>query len=121
MECKKYKISKWNLIVFILLSHITCACSKNSQTPPEDNEISMTEIRYDVSSDLFSNPERGFYRHLNEPIGQLNESDIKEVLDDHISLILRVYYLDDFRDKSLSPDILEKLNTEFDIDRKSVV
>lgn len=119
MECKKYKISKWNLIVFILLSHITCACSKNSQTPPEDNEISMTEIRYDVSSDLFSNPERGFYRHLNEPIGQLNESDIKEVLDDHISLILRVYYLDDFRDKSLSPDILEKLSTEFDIIRKA--
>jgi len=123
MECKK--INKWLkctiLIGVCLISHSACASNNESDPENEVVQIEMKEKSYIVSQDIFPNPERGFYRHLGQPIGELNEQELKAILATNISLILRVYYLEDFREKALSREVLDNLEKEFNVIRNAGV
>lgn len=123
MECKKYKKQAACLLLtgFLLFAHIACASSNDEKIGNNENEMKLQEVTYRVSSELFPNPERGFYRHLGQSIGEISESEMRGFLDTNISLILRVYYLDEFRDKALTQELLDRFETEFNTIRRAGV
>lgn len=121
MECSKTnKAVKSFLFTGILL---TChmACSGNTEKGTDSDRVEMEEITYTVSPELFPNPERGFYRHIGQPMGGIDEQELKALPEANISLILRVYYLDDFRNRPLTQEIINKLESEFNTIRKAGV
>ncbi|MDR0748250.1 MAG: DUF4832 domain-containing protein [Tannerellaceae bacterium] len=119
MECKKINKLTGTLLCMgvLLISYLSCSSNKEKDM----DQIGMQEINYSISFDLFPNPERGFYRHLSQPAGLLSESDLKGLLDTNISLVLRVYYLNDFRYEALPQELIDKLEADFNMIRNAGV
>ncbi len=125
MECNKRHNPLYNMPLFLLLlvCFMACGCNKNEagEIPDEENSIEMKAVEYAVTFDLFPNPERGFYKHVGNPIGELSLTDLKNYRESNISLILRVYYFDEFRHAPLSQEILDKLDKECNTIREAGV
>ena len=88
------KIWRILLIPVCLCCCITCAKSKASQTTD-----TIKEIKYESSDDIFPNPERGFIHNLaihseGEP---LNPDMLSSLKDENVSMIMRLYYLENFK------------------------
>ncbi|KAA6339475.1 hypothetical protein EZS27_012579, partial [termite gut metagenome] len=69
------------------------------------------------------NPERGFYKYTESHLGSsptmLQESTLKGYRTHNITLIYRIYYLKSFRDKVLSQEALDQIDTDMITLRKS--
>lgn len=105
----------------IMLFLYSCVCKEsNSSIMPVD---SFQSVNYELSDDLFPNPERGFYKQYtaygNTPCLTLDE--LKHLHGMNISLILRLYYLKDYRDKELSNEMLNFIQEDMNIIRTSGV
>jgi len=78
---------------------------------------SQTTVTYTSSTATISNPERGFYKHEETfPSGYdaLNQSSmITNRTNDHITLILRLFYLDDFVNSPISSTYLTNMQSDF--------
>lgn len=89
-----------NLILFLLLS-----VAAYSQT-----------VTYNESNAVISNPERGFYQHYethSTGYSLLNQNSIVALrTNQNITLILRVYYLEDFRNSPISQAYLNNIQTD---------
>ena len=73
---------------------------------------------YTPTDDVFPNPERGFY-HQEETDSNdylsLNEGSLRGYRENEdISLILRLFYMDDFVTDDISQTYLDNMQTDFD-------
>jgi len=118
-----------NLISFVaILFLLSCisACGGSSEELNQDGSdgdtslpsIEMSKVIYTKSSDKFPNPERGFYKH-EEGSNPLSLTTLKGYRNDNISLILRMFYLSDFKDKKISDEYLQFINTDLSTIRKA--
>jgi hypothetical protein len=91
------------------------------------------KISYTESSQDFTNPERGFYIPLETKASRFTPLDENRLMDYRltpqkqrratyavrVSIIMRSYELDTFKNKSLSPEFLADIQKDFDIIRKA--
>jgi hypothetical protein len=82
-----------------------------------------TTVSYVPSLDNFANPERGFYHHTEThstgytPLNLTTLQGYRQ--NENISLILRLFYLDDFITTPISQTYLDSMDADFDILRQS--
>jgi len=98
----------WYCICFSVLSTVTGLYAGESE---------FVEVTYYPSDEIFVNPERGFYSWREGRVNTtpLGISDLRSIRNNlgH-SLIIRLYYLPEFRDKDLSQSMLDLMQTDFD-------
>lgn len=91
------------LTLFLLVTIIS-----NSQT---------TQISYQPSNDIIANPDRGMYYHTStnsSGYSLLNQTTLtNKRLNDKITLILRVFYLEDFKTSAISQSYLDNMQIDF--------
>lgn len=82
-----------------------------------------TNVTYTASSENFSNPERGLYKHTethSTGYSSLSQSTLTSYrTSQNISLILRVFYLENFRNSAISQDYLNKVQADFNTIRNA--
>lgn len=82
-----------------------------------------TNVTYTASSDYFSNPERGLYHHTethSTGYSSLSQSTLTNYRNnENITLILRVFYLENFRSSPISQDYLTKVQADFNAIRNA--
>ncbi len=80
----------------------------------------LAKVSYELDDQFILNPERGFYRQFTaRSEGRpLSLSDIEELRDQNMSLLLRMYYLDTFRDRGLSDQQLQLVEADLHMIRR---
>lgn len=79
---------------------------------------------YTEDNSNFANPERGFYHHTevrSSSYSFLDENELASYKGEGVSLILRVFYLDNFRDAPLTQTLLDNIRQDFNTARKAGV
>jgi hypothetical protein len=73
-----------------------------------------SEINYENSLEIFSNPERGFFPQLavNSERPGLDVERLKAFRKEHMTMILRIFYLEKFKDKPLSEAQLSLIRSD---------
>src|SRR5690349_17974666 len=110
MRTRENYILSFLLIAFVVIY----SCSKHSgggTGNTDDNSIT-----YDISAEIFPNPERGFIHTYDvHSVGTgLNLAQLKLLRGENISLILRVFYLEDFKTQALSANELSLIQSDID-------
>ena len=76
-----------------------------------------TSVTFTESSENFSNPERGFYRHRetnSTSYSPLSQSSLVTLRNsENITLILRLFYIGDFLNSPISQSYLDNMTTDF--------
>ena len=111
---KKDRRFSWlvkNVLGFVLLVNLAFACSKKTK---EDDKPIEPAVKYEVSSEIFPNTERGFAKTLNVQSGgaPLNLVQLKTLRNQNISLIVRVFYFNAYKDKPLDAAQLSLIQTD---------
>ncbi|RZJ30693.1 MAG: DUF4832 domain-containing protein, partial [Flavobacterium sp.] len=94
--------------LFTLTMGLLLCYSGSSQT---------TAVTYTPSSASIANPERGFYRHTEtfassyEPLSQSSLTNYR--VNNNYTLILRVFYLDNFVSSKISASFLNSMKSDF--------
>ncbi|MCB0497081.1 MAG: DUF4832 domain-containing protein [Cyclobacteriaceae bacterium] len=86
--------------------------------------IAQTTINYDPDLSNIPNPERGFYHHTETHSNNytfLNSETLASYRNDGITLILRVFYLEAFKEGAISNTYLENMQKDFLEARKAGV
>ncbi|ESU24885.1 hypothetical protein FEDK69T_04390 [Flavobacterium enshiense DK69] len=82
-----------------------------------------TNVTYTGSSENFANPERGFYHHTgthSTGYSSLSQSTLTNYRNNEkITLILRLFYLENFRNGPISQDYLTKMQADFNAIRNA--
>lgn len=83
--------------------------------------LSQTNVNYLESSDIFFNPERGLYNQLDTYNAQspLTLSTLNYYKSQGKSLIHRMYYLTNYRNKSLDSLMLNFIKSDFNVIRQA--
>lgn len=112
-------------IVVLLFSFFNLSCqsgdtkeeSQTPESPTEETPVGTGEnaIVYTPSEEVFTNPERGFIHTWSvfsegEPVDSASLENLKT---ENVSLVLRLYYLDKFRETELSEAQLNLIRTDF--------
>lgn len=97
----------------LLLSGILISCLFGCKKSDSDSG-SAREIKYELSNEIFPNPERGFMHLYDVPSeGEgLNLELLKTLRPDNVTLVHRMYYFEKFRDKALSEAELLLITTD---------
>jgi hypothetical protein len=100
-----------------LLFLVLCSLSMQAQ-------FSQT-FEYTESEAIIANPERGFYHHTevhSANYSNLNEATLRGYLENEaITQILRVFYLEDFRNRPIAEDYLNNMRIDFERARRAGV
>ena len=104
----KYKIF---LPAFLFCCLISCKKNKTEVVPVIDDGIN-----YELSNSIFPNPERGFLRTLivYSEGDSLNLAQLNLLRGENISLVLRFFYLEAFKDKAISATELSLIQDDLD-------
>ena len=96
---------------------ISCKKSKTDVVPP----LIDNGINYELSTAIFPNPERGFMHTMDvhSEGTPLNASLLNSQRSQNISLVLRFFYLDAFKDKAISAAELLLIQGDLDIIRNA--
>jgi len=97
------------LLISVVLSLYT-GCKK----PSGNDDPNRSTIQYEVSTENFSNPERGFIHMLDvksEGVG-LNPLWLANLRTESVSMMMRVFYLDKFKDQPISDVELQLIRTD---------
>lgn len=74
-------------------------------------------VTYTASNDVIANPERGLYQHEgthSDDYDFLNQSSLANYRNNQkITLILRLFYLDDFKNSPISSTYLQNMQNDF--------
>ncbi len=96
------------------------SCEKQQDISP--GEEVLTTVDYTSSDAIIFNPERGFYKYTAcnpGSDGPIELSTLQAFRAGGYSLIYRIYYLKDFRDRDLTPDVLETMSTDMELLREA--
>ncbi len=114
---------KTNMLLSFILMGLSLMTGCSSQTSEESYVQKKATIEYQSITDLFPNPERGFYKYsdcnLGTGSGSLSESTLKAYRGNNISLIFRYFYLKNFRNERISDKALADFDSDMAIIRKS--
>ena len=109
-------ISSLSVIIITLIS-----CTSTTPGNESDDNDSTVHVIFTESNDLFVNPERGFYSHNSFSTQDNNVLTVEQVISNRKagrSLMLTLYYLYDFRDKAISNEYLNRIETNMKALRK---
>lgn len=97
----------------VVICSVLFACKKGKT---EVTPVAANEITYELSNTIFPNPERGFIRTLitKSDAQPLNLAQLKTFRAQNVSMILRFFYLDTFKDKAISDAELAFIQTDLD-------
>ena len=90
----------YKMFFLAVLLFCMAGCKKNvTPVPPVDEGV-----KYELSNALFPNPERGFVRMMDvhSEGASLNAAQINTLRNQNVSMIIRVFYLESFRNQALS-------------------
>lgn len=108
-------ITIYTAFALILLSSFVMCTTKTV-----DEIKKFKAINYITDDSKFPNPERGFYKQVSSDLGTgngvLNESTLRSYRNSNITLILRMYYLKNFKSSALTTKAL----TDFDSDMATI-
>ncbi|MCK9501497.1 MAG: DUF4832 domain-containing protein [Lascolabacillus sp.] len=109
----------------VLLITLSCLLAVTS-CKEDDKKIVVRELKsvtYQPTEEIFPNPERGFYKYsLIEPgsgSGALSFTQVSNYRNSGISLVMRYFYLKNFKDKPLSSDALKEIDNDFETTRRA--
>lgn len=111
-------LAKTAILALSLLAVLALLQGQIGQTPAVSAETAaQTTVIYPPSDDIFANPERGFYLHTethSNAYTPLNTAVLQNYrLTQNISLILRVFYLDDFVSGPIAQTYLDAMAADF--------
>lgn len=112
---KKTNIIKLLLSLVLITAFISC--KKNKENPPPE----VKGTTYLQSSEIFPNPERGFmhtYIVFSEG-ASLSLPLLQSLRAANVSIFLRVFYFDQFKNKALSATELKLIQDDFDKTRQA--
>jgi len=98
------------LLMCIGLSLVT-GCKKPQG---EDDDKNFNTIQYEQAMDIFPNPERGFIHNavVNSEGDNLNPLWLKSLKAENVTMIMRFYYLEKFKDQPISEKELQLINSD---------
>ena len=98
----------------LLLISIVLALSAGCNKPKGDTDQNITTIQYVQSMDIFPNPERGFIHNadVKSEGAALNPLWLAALRADNVSMIMRFYYLEKFKDQPISENELQLIQTD---------
>ena len=105
------KILLTTLLMMCIGLLLCLGCQKAKE---KDVTVNTTTIQYEQSMDIFPNPERGFIHNLivySEGSG-LSTSTLASLKGQSVSMILRFYYLEKFKDKAISDTELSLIQSD---------
>ncbi len=116
---KYRKMKCFTIGLLFLVFSLSC---QNSDSPTEEEteeipvDMGISQVSYTASDDIFTNPERGFMHTWavyseGEPVNMVSLNSLKNV---NVSLVLRLYYLEQFKDSPLSEAQLDLIKTDFE-------
>ena len=106
------------LSLILIISLILCP-------PPSPTHATApaTKATYISADSLFPNPERGFYHHTETHSGSYSSLDLSTLRyyreREGITLILRVFYLEEFVKSDISQEFLDAVQADFDTVRQA--
>lgn len=108
---KTNRIYKILLMAAFLFCLISCKKTSSNAVP-----ITETGIKYELSNTIFPNPERGFIRTLIVYSGgpALNLAQLSLLRSQNISLVLRFFYLDAFKNQVINAAELALIQSDLD-------
>jgi Domain of unknown function (DUF4832)/Domain of unknown function (DUF4874) len=88
-----------------------CKKTETVTPPPVDDGV-----KYEISNTIFPNPERGFVRMMDvhSEGASLNAAQINTFRNQNVSMIIRVFYLEAFRNQALSTAQLTLIQEDLD-------
>jgi hypothetical protein len=112
------------LFIALLLAGGACgSAEKEKDGEQEPGDAAKSEVTYTASAEMFPNPERGFYKYTESRPGashtSLNLNTLRSYRSSNITLIYRIYYLKDFKDKAISDQALQQMDADMLILRSS--
>ncbi len=108
----KMKFIKFYLLLAIVILNLT------EKVKCQEFKI----VTYEANDAIFPNPDRGFYRHTEVHSGNynlLNDIVLNNYRKENITLILRVFYLENFVNGPISNEYLANMEKDFNIIRKA--
>ena len=111
-----------NIIICLLAVLLIISCSSSKVFSEEESEdADLLKVYYTESAEVITNPERGFYKHFSFSSSNsdvLSPVTVEMQRKRGVTLLLTIYYLNDFRDKPISEDFLARLATNMEALRK---
>lgn len=107
---------KYTLITILFLGIIlSCGSDSNDDKNEEPVNDALNSITYQASSEVISNPERGFMHlwKVNSEGTPLNLVTLQNLKNENVTIINRLYYLEAFKNSDLSTAQLELIKTDF--------
>ncbi|MHB1104951.1 MAG: DUF4832 domain-containing protein [Lutibacter sp.] len=104
------------LIGLFLCNLISCGGNSVEEDPVELIDNTVSNITYIASSDVISNPERGFM-HLWSVYSEgmpINLATLQNLKNENVTIINRLYYLEAFKNSDLSVAQLDLIKTDFE-------
>src|SRR5690606_34734791 len=94
-------------LVFCLLSFV--GSSASAQTDP------LIEYAYEVTDEMFPNPERGFFTYSEAMPGNpmLSASSLRPMRDLNMTLVWRLYTLSSYRNADFPQSFLDQITGDF--------
>lgn len=108
--------NKFLIVLYFIVGISFTSCSSSATDDGDLVDDSISEITYLASSKVISNPERGFmhtWSVASEGV-PLNLVTLNSLTNENVTIILRVYYLDAFKDVALSDTQLNLIKTDFE-------
>lgn len=104
------------LVLVLLIMAIACSSSSSDDGGGDSGDESVKDITYKASTEVISNPERGFM-HLWGVTSEgdpLNLAMLQNLKNENVTIILRLYYLEAFKNSDLSVAQLDLIKTDFE-------
>ncbi|MCC8423678.1 DUF4832 domain-containing protein [Mucilaginibacter sp. UR6-11] len=122
MKMKNFnKVAGAGAIVILLCCGIFVACKKSNAGGGSIPPVVTTDdgIKFEQSTDIFPNPERGFTKTYttNTPLDPVSLNTFRVNLN--TTLIVRVFYLSDFKNKAIDQAYLNFIQTDLNTIRNA--
>jgi Domain of unknown function (DUF4832)/Domain of unknown function (DUF4874) len=104
-------------LFMVLLTFNSCIPATSQETLVVSSETSTT-VQYAPSSENVANPERGYYQQLSpfwlgEDYAPLELNDLRQLRQQGISMVRTYYIIDEFIDRPLSEEALNRIWADF--------
>lgn len=106
----------FTIIIIAIASIYSCSSSDNDDEDVIIVDETIAEISYTASTEVISNPERGFMHSWSVASEgtALSEVTLNSLKNENVTIILRLYYLDAFKNSDLSTTQLDLIKTDFE-------
>jgi len=88
----------------VIIPVFLCCCFTCAKSKTGGKNDTAKEIQYEQSNDIFPNPERGFIHNLeiHSEGDPLDPAMLTALKNENVSMILRLYYLENFKDQPIN-------------------